>query len=77
MKTLEFVGTLAEDGTIILPEGIAGKLPTGESLYVTLQWGVDDSDDEAWLAAGRRSFVAAYAPEDDIYEELLNEVPVR
>ncbi len=77
MKTLEFVGTLAEDGTIILPAGVADKLPTGESLYVTLQWGVDDAEDEAWLAAGRRCFAAAYAPEDDIYEDLLNEVPVR
>ena len=35
------------------------------------------NDDLAWLVAGRRQFEAAYALEDSVYEQLIDETPRR
>jgi hypothetical protein len=35
------------------------------------------NDDLAWRVAGRRQFEAAYAPEDSVYERLIDETPSR
>lgn len=76
MKAVEFDGTVTASGQIVVPAEIAGQLPSGESLHVVLQWETAD-EDAAWRAQGRERFEAAYAPEDSIYEQLMDETPTR
>jgi hypothetical protein len=76
MKTVDFTGELTSNGQIAVPLEIASQVPPGEPVQVVLQWGMSD-DETAWSAAGRRQFEAAYSAEDAIYEQLINDPPVR
>lgn len=76
MKTIEFKGTIDPNGQIIVPPDVARKVPAGEELQVALYWGAPSEDDE-WRYAGRRRFEAAYAPEDSVYDQLIDESPTR
>ena len=76
MKVVEFQGTVRR-GQIEIPEEVAGQLTPGESLHVVLQWNAATDEDAAWLAQGRERFEAAYAPEDSVYEQLMDETPTR
>ena len=73
MKTADFRGELTPNGQISVPPEIASRGPPGEQIQIVLQWGVS-AEDDAWRAAGRRRFEAAYAADDSIYE-LLNHDP--
>ena len=76
MKTVEFEGTVAPNGQIAIPPDVAREIPAGESVHVMVAW--DGSDlDEAWRMAGRRRFEAAYAPEDAVYERLIDDAATR
>jgi hypothetical protein len=76
MKAVEFEGTVTPDGHIAVPEEIAEQLPRGESLRVVLQWDPND-EDSVWRVQGRQRFEAAYASEDAVYEQLMDEAPNR
>jgi hypothetical protein len=77
MKVVEFEGTVTPNGQIALPAEIAGQFLPGESLHVVLQWNASTEDDRVWRAQGRERFEAAYAPEDCIYDQLMDETPTR
>jgi hypothetical protein len=72
MKTADFRGEITPNGEIAVPAEIASQIPPGEKVAVVLAWGVSEEED-GWLEAGRRRFEAAYAPEDSVYEQLINE----
>ena len=74
MKTVDFRGELTADGQIAVPPDIAAQVPPGEAIQVVLQWGASE-EDEAWRSARLRRFEAAYAPEDSVYESLINDSP--
>jgi len=74
MKAVEFQSAVAPDGGIQIPPEIAREIPAGERLRVVVMW---DDPDQAWHAAGRRRFDAAYSPEDSVYEALINEPEAR
>ncbi len=76
MKALEFETTLTNQNQIALPAEFAGDIPAGQPLRVMVMW-ESESVDSAWRAAGRRKFEEAYAPEDVIYEQLIDDTPVR
>jgi hypothetical protein len=76
MKALEFVSTVTQSGAIALPPEIAAEIPAGEALRVVVMWEIS-SPDSQWRAAGRRSFEAAYSPEDAVYEQLIDDPPAR
>jgi len=73
MKAVEFEGVLTPNGQIAIPAEIAGQLPLGESVHVVLRWGMTTDEDRAWRVQGRRRFEAAYAPEDSVYDQLMDE----
>jgi hypothetical protein len=75
MKTLEFEGTISANGQIAVPPEMACQIPSGEPVRVVVLW--EASDDDAWRATGRRHFEAAYAPEDSVYEHLIDDAPGR
>ena len=77
MKAVEFEGTVTPSGQITVPAEIAGQIPQGEPLRVVLEWNAADAEDGAWRAQGRQRFEAAYAPEDAVYEKLMDESPIR
>ena len=71
MKTVEFDSTIV-DGAIRIPPEIVRELPSGEPI----QW--DGTDDDTVLRIhGQQRFEAAYADEDSIYEQLIDETPAR
>jgi len=74
MKSVEFEGTVGPAGIQIPPE-IARQIPSGERLRVVLSWGGPELTD--WRQAGRQRFEAAYAPEDSIYEKLMDDAQSR
>jgi len=76
MKTIEFTVSSIPDGQITIPAEIVQQVPSGEQLHVVLAWGACDSDDD-WRAGGLRRFEAAFAPEDDVYEQLIHDAPSR
>lgn len=76
MKSIEFTSTVATNGQISIPPELAKQLPEGKELRVVLVWGADD-DEAAWREVGRRTFEAAYSPEDSVYDELMNDPPLR
>ena len=59
MKAVEFKGTVAPDGQIAVPPEAAGHIPP--------------LIDDAWNSLGHQRFEAAYAPEDSVYEQLMDE----
>lgn len=76
MKAIEFESTVTQGGAIALPPQVAAEIPAGQPLRIVVMW--DHSEpDSAWQAAGRRAFEAAYAPEDSIYEQLLDDTSTR
>jgi hypothetical protein len=77
MKVVEFEGRVAPDGQIEVPAEIIGQLPPGESLHVVLQWDSTVEEELGWQTQGRQRFEAAYAPEDAIYEQLMDETSTR
>jgi hypothetical protein len=77
MNAVEFEGTVDPNGQIAVPAEIAEQLPPGESLHVVLQWRAPADEDGVWRAQGRQRFEAAYAPEDAIYDQLMDETPTR
>lgn len=62
MRTVQFEGTLTPGDQITLPPEIDSNL--------------DDGDD-TWRKIGQQSFRAAYAPEDAIFEQLIDDFPIR
>ena len=76
MNTADFNTELTPDGRIALPPEIASQVPAGETIRVMIHWG-DNADEAAWRAAGRRRFESAYADDDSIYEQLVNDPPAR
>ena len=77
MKTIEFESAVGPEGQIPVPPEIAQELPAGEPLHVVLHWDETSHEDDAWRAAGKARFEAAYAPEDSVYERLIDAVPAR
>jgi hypothetical protein len=73
MRALEFESTITQSGQIALPPEVAREIPPGEHLRVVVMW---DSDVE-WRSASRERFEAAYAPEDSVYEQLIDGPPNR
>jgi bifunctional DNA-binding transcriptional regulator/antitoxin component of YhaV-PrlF toxin-antitoxin module len=71
MRALEFQSTVNPNGQITIPSELARQIPQGEQLRVVVRWEPSDLDAE-WRAAGQQRFEAAYAPEDSIYEELID-----
>jgi bifunctional DNA-binding transcriptional regulator/antitoxin component of YhaV-PrlF toxin-antitoxin module len=72
MKAVEFQSTVTANGQIAIPAEIAGQLPLGEPLRVVVQWDGTDDEDAAWRTQGRQRFEAAYAPEDSVYDQLMD-----
>jgi hypothetical protein len=54
-------------------------IPAGENLRVAITWGPPERTDfdTAWRASGRERFEAAYAPEDSVYEQLIDDASPR
>ncbi len=78
MKSLEFECEVGPEGSIQIPREFAQSIPAGKRLHAVLGWElITDDEEEAWRALGRRTFEAAYAPEDSIYEQLLDDAPAR
>ena len=75
MKALEFESRLEANDRIEIPPEVANQLPAGSDVRVIVLW--DSSEDDDWRMAGMRRLEAAYAPEDSIYDELINEPPTR
>jgi len=76
MKAVEFESTVGPGGQIPLPPEVASEIPSGEQLRVVVMWENSDSD-LAWRKAGRQRFEAAYAVEDSIYEQLMDDPAIR
>lgn len=76
MKAVEFKGTVAPDGQIAVPPEVARHIPAGEQLQIVVLWETPMVDD-AWSSLGRQRFEAAYAPEDSVYEQLMDEASTR
>jgi hypothetical protein len=76
---VEFNGVISAAGEIALPPEVISEVPAGEHLKVVImREDLPESDlDAACRAAGRRRFEAVYAPEDSIYEQLLEDIPNR
>jgi hypothetical protein len=70
VKAIEFESTLVGQDSIRIPGDIAHELPADSAVRVILLW--ETGDDAAWRELGAVRFAAAYAPEDDVYEELVN-----
>ena len=75
MKSVEFTSRVAPDGRIDVPPDVARQLPGDTALQIVVLWG--SNDDDAWRAAGAERMAAAYAPEDSVYEQLIDETPLR
>ena len=73
MKAVEFEGAVTPNGQIVIPAEIARQVPAGEPLHVVLQWDGEADEDGVWRTQGRQRFESAYAPEDAIYDQLMDE----
>jgi hypothetical protein len=76
MKAVEFKSTVNPGGQIGVPPELAQQIPAGEPLQVIVLWERSNLD-VAWRAAGRERFEAAYAPEDSVYEQLIDDAAAR
>ena len=72
MKAVGFKSTVTPGGQISVPPEVARQIPSGEQLQVVVLWETPNLD-AAWRAAGRQRFEAAYAPEDSVYEQLIDD----
>lgn len=77
MKAVEFKGTVTPNGQITVPAEIAGQLPAGRPLHIVLRWDAAADADDVWRTQGRKRFEAAYAPEDAVYDQLMDETSTR
>ena len=77
MKAVEFKTTVAANGQITVPPEVAGKIPSGRQLHVVVVWETPETEQDAWNALGRQRFETAYAPEDSVYEQLMDKTPTR
>ena len=73
MKSVEFESRVAPSDQIPIPGDIARQIPAGSNVRVIVMWGDGDHDD--WRDLARRRFASAYAPEDAIYEKLIDDPP--
>lgn len=70
MKTVDFRAHIAPGAkSLFLPK--LRRVPAGEEIDVVLRWEVSEGD-QAWRDAGRRRFESAHAPEDSVYDELID-----
>jgi len=76
MRAVEFESTVGAGGHIALPPEIASEVPPGEPLRVVLMWQPSELE-IGWLTSGRQRFEAAYSPEDDVYNSLIDDAPSR
>lgn len=76
MRAVEFESTVVSGGHIALPPEIASEIPPGEPLRVVLMWEPADLEG-GWITLGRQRFEAAYSPEDDVYDSLIDDAPIR
>src|SRR6266851_303753 len=72
-NAVRFTENAVAYGQIAIPAEIAGQLPPGEPLHVVLQWDAAADEDGVWRTQGRQRFEAAYAPEDAVYDQLMDE----
>jgi hypothetical protein len=70
MKAAVFEGRVAPAGQVPIPAEVARQLPVGAPVRVILLWDTDEDAD--WQKLGAERFAAAYAPEDEVYEQLLS-----
>ena len=75
MKALEFEGRLFPDDRMEMPDEIARQIPAGSDVRVILLW--EDGEQDHWRTLSRQRFAGAYAPEDSVYENLIDEPPPR
>lgn len=76
MRAVEFESTVTPGGHIALPPEVAGEIPPGEQLRIVVMWEPSNLD-LAWRTAGRQRFEAAYSPEDNVYEQLIDDPAIR
>jgi hypothetical protein len=72
MKTADFRGQITPNGQILVPPEIVAEIPPGEKVIVALSWGASD-EENAWREASRRQFESAYATDDSVYEQLIDD----
>ena len=70
MKAIEFEGTLVGQESIRIPSSVAAELPANSAVRVILLW--ENDGEREWRALSAERFATAFAPGDDVYEELLN-----
>lgn len=75
MKAVEFESQVAPLDQIPIPGEIACQIPAGSNVHVIVMWGDGEQDD--WRDLARERFASAYAPEDDVYEKLIDDPPSR
>lgn len=71
MKAFEFDSQVAKN-EIPIPADLAAQIPEGTPLRVILLVRGEEQE-EAWHSASVEGFSSAYAPEDSIYESLVDE----
>ena len=76
MRAVEFESTVAPGGHITVPAEVASEIPPGEQLRIVVMWEPSNVD-VSWRMAGRQRFEAAYAPEDAVYEQLIDDPSIR
>jgi hypothetical protein len=70
--TFEFKAALSHDGQIIIPADVAGQLPPGKELQVSLTWEAPVESDAMRLAKTLRekSYAAAVSSDETVYDSL-------
>jgi len=71
MKAVEFETTIAQNGQSPCLRSCPPKFLLDRRLRVVVLWNSPD-DQAEWNMAGIERFTAAYAPEDSVYEKLLD-----
>jgi len=75
MKAVEFESELSATGKIEVPPEALRQLPSGERLRVIVL--LEGEEDSGWEEFVRRKLADAYAPEDSVYESLMDETSER
>ena len=76
MKAVEFETTLAADGMLTVPPSLVNEIPAGEQVRIVVMW--DGARlDEDWRALVNQRLEEAYAPEDSVYERLMDDPSIR
>lgn len=70
MNAIEFKSKLSAEDNMVVPGEIARQIPAGSDIRVILLW---DGDGDDWLRVSKERFADAYAPEDAVYEKLIDE----